>query len=152
MKIEDDELILVSACLAGVNCKYNGKNNLNPDILKLVEEGRAILVCPEQLGGLATPRNPSEIVNNKVIMNDGTDVTNQYMKGANETLRLAKLYKINKAILKAKSPSCGNKKIYDGTFTGNLIDGYGVTAKLLHQNGITVINEEEFSDILVSSR
>jgi len=152
MKIEDDELILVSACLAGVNCKYNGKNNLNPDILKLVEEGRAILVCPEQLGGLATPRNPSEIVNNKVIMNDGTDVTNQYMKGANETLRLAKLYKINKAILKAKSPSCGNKKIYDGTFTGNLIEGYGVTAKLLLQNGITVINEEEFSDILVSSR
>ena len=145
-------MTLVSACLAGVNCKYNGKNNLNPDILKLVEEGRAILVCPEQLGGLATPRNPSEIVNNKVIMNDGTDVTNQYMKGANETLRLAKLYKINKAILKAKSPSCGNKKIYDGTFTGNLIEGYGVTAKLLLQNGITVINEEEFSDILVSSR
>lgn len=152
MRIKDDELVLVSACLAGVNCKYNGKNNLKSDILKLVEEGKAILVCPEQLGGLSTPRNPSEIIDDKVIMKDGTNVTSQYARGANETLCIAKLYNINKAILKAKSPSCGNRKVYDGTFTGTLIDGEGITTKLLCQNGITVINEEEFSDILVSSR
>ena len=151
MRLEDDELVLVSACLAGVNCKYNGKNNLNPEILKLVEEGRVILVCPEQLGGLSTPRNPSEIKSDQVIMNDGTNVTYEYIKGAEETLRLAKLYNINKAILKAKSPSCGNLYIYDGTFSNTLTYGEGITTKLLRENGIEVINEEEYVKELIKN-
>lgn len=147
MKIEDDEYILVSACLAGINCKYNGGNNLSSDILKLVQEGRAILVCPEQLGGLSTPRKPSEIidrVSNIVISSDGTLVTKEYEKGAYETLKIANLYHIKKAILKKNSPSCGNNSIYNGTFTHTLTSGEGITAKLLHENGIQVINEEEY--------
>ena len=151
MKLKENELVLVSACLAGVNCKYNGKNNLNSEILKLVEEGRAILVCPEQLGGLSTPRNPSEIKSDQVIMNDGTNVTCEYIKGAEETLRLAKLYNINKAILKAKSPSCGNLYIYDGTFSNTLTYGEGITTKLLRENGIEVINEEEYVKELIKN-
>lgn len=147
MKINDDERILVSACLVGVNCKYNGGNNLNLEILKLVQEGKAILVCPEQLGGLSTPRNPSEIVDrisSKVVASDGTDVTKEYQKGAYETLKIANLYQVKKAILKSKSPSCGNTTIYDGTFTHTLTGGEGITTKLLRENGIEVINENEY--------
>lgn len=155
MAKSNNNFILVSACLAGINCKYNGKNNLNDNILKLVNEGKAILVCPEQLGGLSTPRKPSEIVditNSKVIMNDGTDVTDKYINGANETLRIAKMYGISKAILKAKSPSCGNNTIYDGTFTNTLINGEGITAKVLRENGIQVINEKEYLEELLKAR
>lgn len=147
MKINDDERILVSACLVGVNCKYNGGNNLNLEILKLVQEGKAILVCPEQLGGLSTPRNPSEIVDrisSKVVASDGTDVTKEYQKGAYETLKIANLYQVKKAILKSKSPSCGNTTIYDGTFTHTLTGGEGITTKLLRENGIEVVNEDEY--------
>lgn len=137
-------MYLVSACLAGVNCKYNGKNNLVEEIKKLVEDGKAVLVCPEQLGGLPTPRLPSEIKKDKVINIKGEDVTEEFFKGAYETLKIAKLYGIKTAILKSKSPSCGNHKIYDGTFSGRLINGYGITAKLLIKNGIDVMNEDEF--------
>ena len=147
MKIKENELILVSACLAGVSCKYNGGNNLNLEILKLVQEGKAILVCPEQLGGLSTPRKPSEIVDrvsSKVVASDGTDVTEEYQKGAYETLKIANLYQVKKAILKSKSPSCGNTTIYDGAFTHTLVDGEGITTKLLRENGIEVVNEEEY--------
>lgn len=147
MKINDNERILVSACLVGVNCKYNGGNNLNPEILKLVQEGKVILVCPEQLGGLSTPRNPSEIVDQvsrKVMMNNGVDVTEEYHKGAHETLKIANLYQIKKAILKSKSPSCGNTTTYDGTFTHTLTSGEGITTKLLRENGIQVVSEEEY--------
>ena len=147
MKINDDERILVSACLVGVNCKYNGGNNLNLEILKLVQEGKAILVCPEQLGGLSTPRNPSEIVDrisSKVVASDGTDVTKEYQKGAYETLKIVNLYQVKKAILKTKSPSCGNTTIYDGTFTHTLTGGEGITTKLLRENGIEVVNEDEY--------
>ena len=147
MKIKENELILVSACLAGVNCKYNGGNNLNLEILKLVQEGKAILVCPEQLGGLSTPRKPSEIVDrvsSKVAASDGTDVTEEYQKGAYETLKIANLYQVKKAILKSKSPSCGNTTIYDGTFTHTLTGGEGITTKLLRENGIEVINDDEY--------
>lgn len=147
MKINDGERILVSACLVGVNCKYNGGNNLNLEILKLVQEGKAILVCPEQLGGLSTPRKPSEIVgkvSSKVVASDGTDVTEEYQKGAYETLKIANLYQVKKAILKSKSPSCGNTTIYDGTFTHTLTGGEGITTKLLRENGIEVVNEDEY--------
>ena len=137
-------MYIISACLAGINCKYTGGNNLRDDIKKLVEEGKAILVCPEQLGGLSTPRMPSEIKNDKVISKDGKDVTKEYEKGALETLKIANMYNIKKAILKSKSPSCGAGEIYDGNFNGKLIDGYGITAKLLKENGIEVISSDDF--------
>lgn len=135
-------MILISACLCGVNCKYNGKNNLNEECLELLKKGEAILVCPEQMGGLETPRNPSEIkiVNGevKVFMNDGKDVTENYIRGAEEVLKLAKELNIKKAILRKKSPSCGYGEIYDGTFTNTLTKGNGITASLLIENGIEV--------------
>lgn len=135
-------MILVSACLCGVNCKYNGKNNLNEEMLELLKRGEALLICPEQMGGLETPRRPSEIriINGetKVFMDDGRDVTDNYKKGAEEVLRLAKELNIKKAILKKKSPSCGCGEIYDGTFTGTLTNGNGITAALLLDNGIEV--------------
>lgn len=135
-------MILVSACLCGVNCKYNGQNNLNEEMLELLKKGEVLLVCPEQMGGLETPRRPSEIriINGetKVFMDDGRDVTDNYKKGADEVLKLAKALKIKKAILRKKSPSCGCGEIYDGTFTGTLTKGNGITASLLIENGIEV--------------
>ncbi|MDO4283173.1 MAG: DUF523 domain-containing protein [Clostridia bacterium] len=136
--------ILVSACLAGVNCKYNGRNNENSEVLKLLEKEDVILVCPEQLGGLPPPRPCAEIKDNKVITNENRDVTCEYMKGAKETLNIAKKYHVKKAILKSKSPSCGKGTIYDGTFSGKLIDGNGITTSLLLQNHIEVISSDEF--------
>jgi uncharacterized protein YbbK (DUF523 family) len=136
------EKILISACLAGVNCKYDGNNNLHPKIMELVKTGQAILVCPEQLGGLPTPRLPAEIIGNYVFNNIGEDVSNQFFKGAREALRLAKLYRINRAILKERSPSCGVLMVYDGNFSGKIIPGNGITSRLLKENGIKVISEE----------
>ena len=133
------EKVLVSACLLGVDCKYNGGNNYDEEIFKKLEKYELIPVCPEIFGGLSTPRKPSEIVGDKVINNEGLDVTNSFKRGAEETLELAKKLGVKKAILKAKSPSCGNGKIYDGTFTGTIIDGDGITTKLLKENGIEVI-------------
>lgn len=137
-------MILVSGCLVGLNCKYSGGNNFNEEIFNLVKEGKAIPVCPEQLGGLATPRNPAEIkvINGerRVITNKGEDVTEQFEKGAKEVLKLAKELEITKAILQARSPSCGCGKIYSGNFDKTLVDGDGITAKLLKENGIEVIN------------
>lgn len=141
-------MLLISACLAGVNCKYNGGNNYNEEILKLVKDGKAILVCPEQLGGLQTPRMPSEIryIDKKrhVISSDGHDVTKEYERGSKETLQLAKNLNVKQAILKSKSPSCGCGKIYDGTFSNKLIDGNGITTDLLLKNGIMVMTENEY--------
>lgn len=133
------EKVLVSMCLLGINCKYNGENNLSEEVLEYIKDKEVYPICPEIMGGLKTPRNPSEIRKNKVINNIGEDVTQQYIKGAEETLKIAKLFNIKKAILKAKSPSCGNGKIYDGTFTSTLIKGDGITTKLLKENGIEVI-------------
>ena len=137
------ERILVSACLLGTNCKYNGSNNKNDKVLEYIKDKEVIPICPEIMGGLPTPRTPSEIVDNKVLTKDGLDVTNNYLKGAEEVLYLAKLFNIKKAILKSKSPSCGKGKIYDGTFNNKLIDGNGITTNLLINNGIEVINELE---------
>ena len=136
-------MILVSACLCGINCKYNGSNNYNEKIFKLVKEGKAIPICPEQLGGLSTPRLPSEIKEGKVINKEGIDVTNNFKRGANEVLELCKKLKINKVILKSKSPSCGKGKIYDGNFNGTLIDGNGILTELLLKNEIEVISSDE---------
>lgn len=142
-------MILVSACLVGLDCKYDGGNNFNEEILKLVKEKKAIPICPEQLGGLKTPRNPAEIIDDKVFTNDGVDVTKEYNKGAEETLKLAKELNIKKAILKARSPSCGKDIIYDGTFTHTKTNGNGITADLLIKNGIEVITEEELNESII---
>lgn len=133
------EKVLISACLLGVNCKYDGNNNYDEELYNKIKDYELIPVCPEVWGGLTTPRYPSEIKDNKVINTKGEDVTKNFEKGAQETLELAKKLGVKKAILKAKSPSCGNGKIYDGTFTGTLIDGDGITTRLLKENGIEVI-------------
>ncbi|MBU0635486.1 DUF523 domain-containing protein [Candidatus Micrarchaeota archaeon] len=134
---------IVSACLAGVKCHWDGKVKPNQLIVNLVKEGNAIPVCPEQLGGLPTPRVPAEQKGKRVITRDGVDVTSFFDSGAQEALKIANLVKCEVAILKARSPSCGHGKIYDGTFSGKLIKGDGVFAKILKQNGIKVISDEE---------
>lgn len=133
------EKILVSACLLGINCKYDGGNNYQEEIDEFLKNYDVIPICPEIYGGLPTPRHPSEIKDDKVVSDLGEDVTANFKKGAEETLKLAKKYHVKKALLKAKSPSCGNGKIYDGTFTRQLIDGDGITTKLLKENGIEII-------------
>ncbi|KXG74388.1 DUF523 domain-containing protein [Thermotalea metallivorans] len=151
-------MIMVSACLAGLNCRYDGGNNGLEEIEKLVKEGKAVLVCPEQLGGMPTPRIPCEIVHGdgaevlerkgKVINRNGEDMTIYFIKGAEETLKIAKLYGIRTAILKARSPSCGKKCIYDGTFSKKLKKGEGVTAALLKKHGILLLDEEDFREYM----
>ena len=133
------EKILVSACLMGVNCKYNGGNNYDPKVAEFLKDYEIVLICPEVMGGLPTPRVPSEIKDGRVVNKDGKDVTDFFVTGAEETLFLAKKYNIKKALLKTKSPSCGNGKIYDGTFKDTLTKGDGITAKLLKENGIEII-------------
>lgn len=137
------EKILVSACLLGTNCKYDGTNNRNEKVLSYVKDKEVIPICPEILGGLATPRVPAERLNDKVITRENDDVTENFIKGACETLYIAKLFNVKKALLKAKSPSCGNGLIYDGTFTHTKKEGFGVTTELLRKNGIEVITEED---------
>lgn len=147
-------MILISACLVGQNCKYNGQNNFNEVFEQLLKEGKVVPFCPEQAGGLPTPRAPSEIRggdgievikgNAKVINSEGQDVTSNFLTGAKEALKLAKEIGIDTAILKSKSPSCGCRKIYDGSFRGKLREGLGVTAAFLSQNGVKIIDSEEF--------
>ncbi len=139
--------ILVSNCLLGCECRYKGDGCLCEKILELAKDHTIIGVCPEQAGGLPTPRAPSEIQGDKLITSKGEDVTKQYLRGANTALFLAKLNKVDFAILKAKSPSCGKGIIYDGTFSGKLTSGNGVTAKLLLDNGIPVYNENELDKL-----
>lgn len=140
-------MILVSACLVGINCKYSGGNNYNQKIFDLVKEGKAIPICPEQLGGLNTPRKPVElkVINGKryAIDNEGNDLTENFERGALEVLNLSKNLNINKAILQPRSPSCGANKIYSGNFDNKLVDGNGILAELLKQNGIDVLTPNE---------
>ena len=140
-------MIFVSACLVGINCKYSGGNNLNQKIFDLVKKGEAIPICPEQLGGLETPRNPVELkfIDGKryAIDNEGKNVTENFERGATEVLKLAKSLNINKAILQPRSPSCGVNKIYSGNFDNKLIDGNGILADLLIKNGIDVLTPDE---------
>lgn len=140
-------MILVSACLVGINCKYSGGNNYNQKIFDLVKEGKAIPICPEQLGGLNTPRKPVElkVINGKryAIDNEGNDLTENFERGALEVLNLAKNLNINKAILQPRSPSCGVNKIYSGNFDNKLVDGNGILAELLKQNGIDALTPNE---------
>lgn len=141
-------MIAVSACLCGVNCKYNGGNNFNESIYELFKEGKAVLICSEQLGGLETPRSPAEIIKGeegivRVVNKEGIDVTKEFERGAKSALEIAKEKGCDIAILKAKSPSCGLGKVYDGTFTGKIVEGNGVTAQLFLENGIKVLNETD---------
>ena len=135
--------VLVSACLLGCPCRYDGKSKPCEAVLALMDKHTLIPVCPEQMGGLATPRPPAECQKGGVFTEAGTDVTVQYKRGAEEALRLAKLYGCACAILKERSPSCGSGEIYDGSFSRNLIAGDGVTAALLKANGIAVVGESE---------
>ena len=138
------EKVLVSSCLVGTNCKYDGRNNKNEKLINYLKNKEVILVCPEQLGGLSTPRVPAERIKEKVVTKDNKDVTENYKKGAEEVLKLAKKFQVKKAILKSRSPSCGKGKIYDGSFSHNLIDRHGVCAELLIKNGIEVISSDEW--------
>lgn len=135
--------ILVSKCLLGYNCRYKGDHCLNEKVIDLVKQGHQIFaVCPEQDGGLPTPRDPGEIVGDKVFTKAGKDITNEYRKGAEHALEIARKENVDMAVLKSKSPSCGCGKIYDGTFSGTLKEGNGVTAQLLIDNGIKVVSED----------
>ena len=138
--------ILVSACLLGKNCKYNGGNNLNQGVLDFIEGHEVIGVCPEQLGGLSTPRLPAEIVDGVVTNKEGVSVDNEFRKGAQSALAAALENKVNLAILQSRSPSCGVKDIYDGSFSGKKIKGQGVFAKLLSARGIKVLDAEDVAE------
>lgn len=147
------EMTAASACLCGINCRYNGKNSFNNNVVELFNRGVALPLCPEQLGGLAIPRPPYEITGGtgrdvldgkaRILSRDGIDSTENFIAGAKRFVSIIKALGIKKVILKSKSPSCGYGRIYDGTFTGSLIPGNGVLAELLLQEGIEVIAEEE---------
>lgn len=135
--------ILVSACLFGNNCRYKGDNCFNEKLAKLGEDAVLIPVCPEQLGGLSTPRNPAERVGDKVISSVGKDVTEEYARGANLAVQIAKANSIDYCVLKANSPSCGKGVIYDGSFTGKKTSGNGLTVEMLLKEGFSVFTEDE---------
>ena len=139
--------ILISACLLGMSCRYNGEGQIIPGTDKLMEKHHLVPICPEIYGGLSTPREPSEIKNGRVISKNGNDLTEYFERGAQEILALAKLYHCKYAILKQRSPSCGYKKIYDGTFSGKIISGKGVLAELLLKNGVIIVDETEIDKL-----
>lgn len=144
---------LVSACLAGLQCRYNGKDKTNQFVQQLVREGKAVPVCPEQASGLSTPRHPAEIVNGsgadvligaaRVVDVQGKDVTDFFVRGAFQVLKLAKMIGCKRVILKERSPSCGVRRIADGSFRGVTREGQGVTAALLSKEGIEVVSEDD---------
>ena len=139
------EKVLISACLAGINCKFNGENNLlDRGVLdEISKKYHLLFVCPEVFGGLSTPREPAEMKGGLVVTKTAKDVSENFKFGAEICLKIAKLNGCKKAILKARSPSCGSGQIYDGSFTKRLILGDGVAAKLLKENGILVFSEDE---------
>lgn len=139
-------MILVSACLLGENCKYSGGNNRREEVCRLLEGKEYVPFCPEQAGGLPTPRLPSERRDGRVSSSAGEDVTEAFLLGAERALELCRREGVELAILKQGSPSCGSRYIYDGSFSGVKICGEGVTAELLRQNGVRVISEEEIEE------
>ena len=139
--------IMVSACLAGENCKYNGGNNRNEKVLRLMADNQAITVCPEQMGGLPTPRVPSEIKDGLVTAKDGRIVDAEFRAGAVKCLEIAGRWQPDLVVLQSRSPSCGVKQRYDGTFTGRLVDQAGVTARLLMENGFRCLDVEDLVTI-----
>ena len=140
--------IMVSACLLGEKCKYNGGNNRNPGLLHLLSGHKVIPVCPEVLGGLPTPRVPAEIVNGTVINREGVSVDDAFRRGAKKALEMARQEKPDLIILQSRSPSCGVKEIYDGTFSGKLVAGHGIFAEMALQAGFRVIDAEDAPEII----
>ena len=138
-------MILVSGCLLGLNCKYNGGNNDNAAVHKFLEGKEYVVFCPERAGGLPAPRLPSEIRGDKVFSKAGEDVTEEFRSGAEKALAFCRAHGVTQAILKARSPSCGVHAVYDGTFTGTVVPGMGVTARLLAENGIELMDEEDLA-------
>lgn len=140
-------MILASACLIGVKCRYDGETHIHPKLVAMFERGEIMPVCPEVLGGLPIPRESCEIIKDgdlvKVISKSGIDRTAEFTKGAQVTLEICQALGIKKAVLKTKSPSCGCGKIYNGTFTRTLIDGNGFAAQLLLEAGVEVLGEDE---------
>ncbi|PIP23386.1 MAG: hypothetical protein COX90_01905 [Candidatus Nealsonbacteria bacterium CG_4_10_14_0_2_um_filter_38_17] len=149
-------MILVSACLLGINCKYNGESNLCEEVLELLKDkGEFIAICPECLGSLSIPRDPSEIVQingkqNKILVKSirGENVTQAFLKGARKALKVAKNNNVKLAILRSKSPSCGAGQTYDGTFSGKLVKNDGITAALLKKHGIRVVTEVDIKNYI----
>ncbi|NLR91828.1 DUF523 domain-containing protein [Flammeovirga agarivorans] len=139
---------IISSCLVGVKCRYNATCSNTVNLVDMIDSGEAIPVCPEVIAGLPTPREPVEIQQTddglKVTSKEGNDYTQQFLYSAEEVLKICKENNITKAILQSRSPSCGFGKIYDGTFSGKLIDGNGVVADKLFKNGINVVTDEEF--------
>ncbi len=142
------ERLLISACLLGMRCRYDGNAGKRVDTEALLEKYELVPVCPEIYGGLTTPRTPSEIVGERVLMRDGTDVTENYERGADAALLLIHEFGIRKALLKARSPSCGKGVIYDGSFDGVLTQGDGITARRLLAGGVSVYTEDEIEKLL----
>lgn len=142
------EPILISACLLGAGCRYDGGGNPVLSVEALMGQYQLIPVCPEQLGGLPTPRAPAERQGAQVVTASGCDVTASFLRGAAQALYLARLFGCKRAVLKERSPSCGSGNIYDGTFSGTLTPGDGVTAELLKANGIAVYGESEIEALL----
>lgn len=145
-------MYIVSSCLAGINSRYDGKNSENATIVSLVRKGEAIPLCPEQLGGLSTPRPPCEITTSitgekQVFCVEGQDYTKEFILGAEKTLGVIKALGVKKAILKSKSPSCGCCYIYSGKFNGELVKGNGITVDLLIENGIEVYSEKDIDSL-----
>ena len=140
--------LLISSCLLGVSCRYDGKSVPNDAAKNLSTKFELVPFCPEIYGGLSTPRTPSERVGERVMSKTGTDVTDNYNKGAGEGLMLCRQLGIEIALLKEKSPACGSRGIYDGTFTGTLVDGEGVLAELLRKNGVKVYGESQIDDLI----
>lgn len=141
-------MIMISACLVGVRCRYDGNEVPNPELVELFKQGRAIPICPEVLGGLDIPRASCEKVckdgETLVLNKNGEDCTSQFLEGARISTEIAKAVGVEHAILKSKSPSCGCGKVYDGTFTRQLVDGNGLTAEAFLANGIKVWNEDNY--------
>ncbi|MBE6970820.1 MAG: DUF523 domain-containing protein [Ruminococcaceae bacterium] len=144
--------ILLSACLLGVACRYDGRSKAYPMMEELCRQYHVVPVCPEIMGGLPTPRTPAERLGDRVITKSGGDVTENYDRGAQQVLQLARTLGCTVAVLKERSPSCGSGQIYDGTFTGMLTDGWGVAAQLLRENGIRVLGESQLAAFLEESQ
>lgn len=135
--------ILVSACLAGENCKYSGGNNYSEKLMKFLEGHEVVTVCPEVLGGLPTSRVPSEIVRGVVTNREGIVVDREFRLGAEKALKIALREKVDLAILQSRSPSCGPKEVYDGSFSKRLVPGMGVFARFLKENGVKILDIED---------
>lgn len=140
--------VLVSACLLGVSCRYDGQSKAYPLMDELCRRHEVVPVCPEIFGGLPTPRVPAERQGERVATKTGGDVTAEYRRGAGEAVRLAQTLGCTVAVLKERSPSCGSGQVYDGTFTGTLTEGFGVAAERLMAAGIRVIGESELAEFL----